>query len=107
MILYAVILLGCAVLFLVLGISIRKGNTKLIHDYHQTRVRPEDKAAYGKAFSKGMFCLSGTMAVSGIISLLGQSKKIVTASVAVLYAGIAVALVFIIRAQKKYNGGIF
>ena len=50
MLVYSIIMFLVAALFTVFGISIYKGKTDLIHDYHQTKVT--DKSAYGKDFGK-------------------------------------------------------
>lgn len=107
MIIYSVIMFAVAVLFLIIAVQIYKGKTGLIHDYHQTKVRESDKKAYGVAFSKAMFVLAAALAVSGAISLLGETMPIPTIAVAVLFVGIAVSVVMIIKVQKKYNGGLF
>ena len=101
MYLYAGIMIAVSVLFFCVGRSIYRGNTDLIHDYHQTKVK--DKAAYGKAFGKAMFCIAVAMALSGILSLFTDSLL----SVAVLFIGLGAGIVWIILVQKKYNHGVF
>ena len=81
------------------------GKTDLIHDYHQTKVT--DPAAYGKAFGKAMFVLSGALLLSGIIALFGNSEGIAAISVAVLFVGLFIGIALIIAVQVKYNKGIF
>ena len=103
MIAYAVIMFLVAILFFAVAIRIYKGDTSLIHDYHQTKV--QDKAAYAKAFGKAMAIMAGTIAVSGIIALFGES--LMWLATAVLLAGQAAGIIAIIRVQKKYNGGVF
>lgn len=44
MLVYSIIMFLVAALFTVLGISIYKGKTDLIHDYHQTKVT--DKSGF-------------------------------------------------------------
>ena len=107
MIAYSVTLFAVAVVFLVLGIEVYKGNTKLIHDYHQENVKESERQEYGRAFSKGMFAIFAALAVSGVIGLFGKAGYIVATSVAVLTVGIIVSVVIIVNVQKKYNGGIF
>ena len=55
MLIYTIITLTFSIPFVWLGIRINRGDLNLIHDYHQKKVKEEEKAAYGKAFSKGMF----------------------------------------------------
>ena len=101
MVLYSIILLTVSVLFFFLGMSIYRGNTDLIHDYHQTRVK--DKVAYGKAFGKAMFIMAASMAASGLLALVIDSFL----PVLVLFLGLAAGIIQIILVQKKYNNGVF
>ncbi|MBQ2191799.1 MAG: hypothetical protein IIT70_06190 [Clostridia bacterium] len=104
---YSMILFAVAALCLGFGIAINRGKTELIHDYHQKKVPEEKRLEYGRAFSAGMFVLAGALFLSGAIGLMGDSRPFVIASLAVLFAGIAVSLAMIARVQKKYNGGLF
>ena len=101
MFLYSAILLAVAVLFFFLGRSIYRGNTNLIHDYHQTKV--EDKAAYGKSFGKAMFTMAAAMALSGLLALFVHGFL----PVLVLFLGLTAGIIQIILVQKKYNNGVF
>lgn len=105
MFLYSCILLPVSILFAVLSISIYKGNTKLIHDYHQTNV--EDKEAYGKGFGKALGVIAAGIFTSGVVGLLGDSDTIAMAAVIILFAGLFAGLFCIYKVQKKYNSGIF
>lgn len=105
MFLYSCILLPVSILFAFLSISIYKGNTKLIHDYHQTNV--EDKEAYGKGFGKALGVIAAGIFISGIVGLLGDSDIIAMAAVIILFAGLFAGLFCIYKVQKKYNSGIF
>ncbi len=107
MIVYFVIMVVMGLLFLGVGASIFRGNTKLIHDYHRRRIRESDRPAYAKAFGRVLFVLCGTFLLSGLIALLGESKGVVAASLAVLFAGLILAVVLLSRVQRKYNGGVF
>ena len=107
MVAYSIIMFAVAVLFLVLGIAVYKGNTKLIHDYHQTNVKESERMEYGRAFAKGMFVVCVTLLISGITALLGKEGPIVTVSLIVLFAGLIASIVVLVRVQKKYNGGLF
>ena len=107
MLLYALIMFGCAALFLALGIAIRRGHTGLIHDYHQTHIPKENLPAYGRAFSWGMFSMSLTLLLTGVIPLFGESKALMTLSTCVMMVGFVISFVILAKAQKKYNGGFF
>ena len=100
---YAIILFATAVIFALVAVLIYKGKTDLIHDYHQTKVT--DKTGYGKAFGKAMAVIAVAMALSGAISLFGDSAMGI--AFAALLVGLLVGTIAIVRAQKKYNGGVF
>ena len=101
MVIYSVILFLVAALVGGMGIAIYRGNTDLIHDYHQTKVT--DKAAYGKAFGKAMLVMAAALLLSGIIGLLCDP----VVAVAVLFIGLVSGIACIVAVQKKYNRGIF
>ncbi|MBQ4369908.1 MAG: DUF3784 domain-containing protein [Oscillospiraceae bacterium] len=107
MLIYSVILFAVALLFLFIGISIYKGNARLIHDYHQTKVSENDKSEYCKGIGKGMFACAAAMFASGAAALLGSRGTVVAVSLCILFAGLIVSLIIIVKVQKKYNGGIF
>lgn len=105
LIVYASIMLLAAILFLVLGIAIYKGNTKLIHDYHQTHIKESERLDYGRAFAKGMFVICAALFISGIMAFFGAGA--LAASLMVLTAGTIVSIIMLVRVQKKFNGGVF
>ena len=106
MVVYSLLVLAVAILFLALGIALYRGNTKLIHDYHQTKVRESDRPEYSRAFAKGMFAISLTLFLSGILALFDSNGAVVV-SLIVLFAGLIVSIVILAKTQKKYNGGMF
>lgn len=102
----SIILFAGAVLFFALGIALYRGNAKLIHDYHQKNVKESEKRAYARAMSKGLFSICATLLLSGVIAWRSKDGAVL-ASVAVLLAGLFVSVVILVRAQNKYNGGLF
>lgn len=107
MILYAALMILTSILLWAVGALICRGRTGLIHDYHQMNVKEEDLPAYGRAMAAGLFVLAGSFDLSGIFALFGENRFFSSASLAVLFVGIAVSVVLLVRAQKKYNGGMF
>ena len=107
MIVYSIIMFLTAILFLAIGIAVYRGNTKLIHDYHQTNVKESQRREYGRAFAKGMFAICATLLISGIVALFGKEGSSVAVSCIVLAAGLTVSIMILVRVQKKYNGGVF
>ena len=107
MLLYTMIMVAAGISFVWLGSRISRGEISLIHDYHRQNVKEEEKAAYGKAFSKGMFGMAASMNGSGVAALFGDSRPVMITSLAILFLGFAVSIAVLLRAQKKYNGGLF
>lgn len=107
MIVYSIIAFVMAVVFLAIGIAIYQGNTKLIHDYHQTHIKESERQEYGKDFAKGMFVICATLLISGVIALFGKETSIVAASLIVLFAGLIVSMMVVVKVQRKFNGGLF
>ena len=107
MIAYSIIMFLAAILFLALGISVYRGNTKLIHDYHQKNIKESERQEYGRAFAKGMFAICTTLFISGIIPLFGKEDSVAAAPYIVLLAGLIVSIMVLVKVQKKYNGGLF
>ena len=107
MLIYTIITLAISIPFVWLGIRINRGALYLIHDYHQKKVKEEEKAAYGKAFSKGMFGMAASMILSGVVAMFGESKSFMIASLVVLFLGFAISIAVLLQVQKKYNGGVF
>ncbi len=105
MLIYSLIMLSVSVLFLSVSLSIYKGNTRLIHDYHRTKVT--DPKAYGKAFGKALAVVGLAPLLSGLIGLLGDSRPITAIAVTVLTVFLCAGFVCIGVVQRKYNGGIF
>ena len=105
MVLYSIIMFLAAVPMIKISISIYRGKTSLIHDYHQTKVT--DKAAYGKAFGKALLVVSMALLLSGIIGLFGASETIAMIAVIVLFIGLFIGIAWIVAVQKKYNKGVF
>ena len=102
------ILLG--VLFIVIGISNRKGNISSLHSYHRHRVRDEDRLPMGKAVGFGMILNGCSLIAFGgfsIAALLTDREMWVTVGTAVMSVGLAVGIIITVIAIQKYNKGLF
>lgn len=97
----SIILFSVAIVLNIIAILVYKGNTKLIHEYHQRNVK--DKKAYGRAMGKALSFFTLPIIIAGIISLFTDSGIIG----AVLIVGFLIAFVPMHIIQKKYNGGWF
>lgn len=100
MIMYQLILFVVSLIILVLGIKIYKGNTKLIHSYHQENIKKEDLNKYAKAFAMGMFSISFVLFFDGVLSFITQNFLIIDSF---LLIGLVLSLIYIISVQKKFN----
>ena len=98
---FSIILFLTSVLLIIIGVSIYKGNIELIHSYHQENVT--DKVGYGKAMGKALIILSLPLIASGIIAFFTESAI----PTIVLIVGMVIGFIPIIKAQNKYNGGVF
>ena len=107
MLIYSIIMFMITILFLYLAINVNNGKTYLIKSYHQEKVREEDKPDYGKAFSKGLFGISLSTFISGVIPFFLDTKESILPSLMIVFGGIMISFIIIIRVQIKYNGGIF
>ncbi|MDO4565083.1 MAG: hypothetical protein Q4C04_05665 [Clostridia bacterium] len=107
MIIYSAIMLVVAIPFLIFAVLIYRGQTSLIHIYHQRRVAEKDKPAYARAVAKCLFAITGALIASGIVGLFGESRTVVVCAVAILFAGFIPPIVMFIRVQKRYNGGLW
>ncbi len=101
MTIYALTMFAVAVLFAAVGIAVYRGNTHLIHDYHQRKVTDLD--AYAKAFGKALIPFAVTPFFAGILGWL----KYTVVSVVVLLTGLAVGVIWLVAVQRKHNGGLF
>ena len=99
---YSILLFLVAALLAWVGAMIYKGNTQLIHAYHQSKVSDADRPAYAKAFAKG---IAAALLLSGVLALWGASGMAV--SLIVLFAGLLVSFILLYRVQKEFNGGLF
>lgn len=98
---FSLILFLTSILFIILGISIYKGNIGLIHSYHQENVT--DKIGYGKAMGKSLILFSLPLIISGTIAFFTESLL----PVIILIVGMILGFIPIVKTQNKYNGGIF
>ena len=89
--------------FVWLGLAIRGGRVDLIHDYHQKNVAPEARAAYGRAMGGGLLIMAAAMLSSGLAApVLG-----IGVAMGLLFGGFAIGIAALIRAQNRFNGGLF
>jgi|GEM_PF-2626327 len=86
-----------SIFFLGTGISIRRGNISLIHNYHIKNVKTEDKINYGKMFSKGMFAI----AIGLLISAAFIYSEFTIIGLCTIFASLAIGIMFMNKAKKN------
>lgn len=103
MILGLIILLIIGIIFILLGISIGIGNINLIHRYHTKNINESTKYKYLKLFSIGMYTIGIGCIIASIFGYLEYNKGLLIS----LFLSMLMGILIIIKAQKKYNKGIF
>ncbi|SMP72745.1 DUF3784 domain-containing protein [Anoxynatronum buryatiense] len=92
------------VIFIWMGFLIwKKEKISLIHSYHYTKVKEENKKAYTEQMGKGVTIIGFGIIVTGVIGYVTKTTYDWIFFVLCFVLG----FVFIIKAQKKYNGGMF
>lgn len=103
MIIGTLVLAAVGILFLVMGIMIYRGRISLIHDYHYSNVKEQDRHKYCKEMGKGML----TLAVGIIAAAVASVFNIVWIMLVLIFVPIIPAFMIFNKAEKKYNGGWF
>ena len=84
----------------VLGVTNMRGNVHTIHACNRRRVRAADMPRYAKAVGRGTFAIGVSLVIAACIERD-------TAAAAVILAGIAIGLAWILYGQFRYNRGLF
>lgn len=99
-----ILLLSMGILFLIIGFRIwKKEQITLIHDYHYKKVSEIDRKPYTEKMGKACVIIGVGMTLTGVIDYVSTSSYGWICSVSCLIY----AFVTMIKAQYKYNGGIF
>ena len=98
------------VLFIIIGISNRKGNISSLHSYHRNRVSEEDRIPFGKQVGLGTVIIGIGIIAMGVFSsvaLYTQNEIFHWIGTILLILAILLGLFFSFRAMIRYNKGIF
>ena len=98
----SILYFAIAAIFIVVGILIFRGNTDLIHDYHQKNVKDFD--GYGKGMGKGIISIGVFFLTGAVITLAVKGESGTIAGIVVALSGFVLSLIYILKVQKKYNG---
>lgn len=83
---------------------IKKHKYSLIHSYHRMRVKKEDLNVYSEQVGRGISVFGFGAILSAALSF---AKIEFSIAFMVFLLFFIVGMAVIIRAQKKYNGGVF
>ena len=100
------VIIACAI-FLVIAILLCCGLISILHDYHTTNVKEEDRKKMG--LSIGLSMLVGTLGMisSAIVSIVTNDESIIVLPISLLIFPLIIAIVLSLLFVKKYNGSIF
>ena len=107
MLIFGISVLVAGAIFLVIAILLCCGLTGILHDYHTTNVKDEDRKKMG--LSIGLSMLVGTLGMfsSGIVSIVTNDESIIVLPILLLVIPLIITIVLSLLFVKKYNGEIF
>ena len=94
------------VVLILLGLSHRKGNLKLLHSYHLKKVKKEDELPFGKLIGLGAIIVGVTIIVVSIFDFFTRKEFSLISNI-LLFSGLIPGVGIILHALFKYNKGIF
>lgn len=98
------LMLALGGIFLFIGWRVwKKEQITLIHDYHYSKVSESDIKPYTEQMGKACLVIGVGMLLTGIIDFITQTSFGWIFFIVFFFIG----LFMMIRAQIKYNGGIF
>ena len=81
----------------------KKEQITLIHDYHYSKVSVQDKKPYTEQMGKACIIMGIGMLLTGIVDFITKTPFGWVCFITFFIFG----MTMMVRAQKKYNGGIF
>lgn len=99
MIVFLVVGVLCCILGLLLW---KKQKLSLLHDYHIRNVKEADIPAYTRRMGFGLLAIGAGCLLTGVLAF-GLEQPLGWIAFPV---GFLVGLVLMLRAQKRYNGGV-
>ncbi len=104
MLIELIVLSIIGIVFVSVGFLIwKKEKSSLIHSYHYTKLKEQDKKAYTQLMGKGVLLMGVGMILTGVIDYVTKTA----------YGWFAFGIFFVMGfviitiAQRKYNGGFF
>lgn len=94
-----------ALVLLIVGRCIRRGNLSVLHLYHYQNVT--DLIGYAKEMGNAVSLMSIPIFINSFLSLSAQIKAVQIVSAVLLFAGMIMCIIHIFKIQIKYNGDLF
>ena len=101
----AVISTVVGIALLIVGILIRKGNASILHSYHYKNVTDID--AYSKEMGSDVIFMSIPACINGFMTLFAHIKIVSVISAALLFIGMIICVMHLLKVQIKYNSSLF
>ena len=101
----AVVSTVVGIVLLIVGFLIRKGNVSILHSYHYKNVTDID--AYSKEMGSAVMFMSIPACINGFMTLFAHIKIVSVISAALLFIGIIICVMHLLKVQIKYNGSLF
>ena len=102
MIIYGIIVLTVGITILILSILFFLGHINLLHEYHRTNVKEEDKLIFGRKIGISLLIMSIGMLSSGAIALINSVLD--TLALILLFVPLFISIILIVVTIIKYNG---
>lgn len=96
---YSVLLFIVAMMILLWGFLLYKGNLSSLRPKSYKRVK--DKMAYGKAMGKAVFVMGFPQVLAGIIALLGEITVVVILTVVISVGGFLAGLFCMLKVEDR------
>lgn len=99
-----IIITVVSILVTCLGLSIYRGNINLIHDYHHSRVKEEDKLDYVHKMGMLTILVGVFLFISYFGLMIFDMDKYIPHVLIIESIVMTISIVYI---QRKYNKGVF
>ena len=101
MIAFSIMLWFVSIIFVVLSISLLRGNYASVHG--KVLDRTDNKEGYAKALGKPVLLLGVGFAVVGIIAVVLQQKNSITIAVAFMVIILIISAIWFGKIQKRFS----
>ena len=107
MVVFGICTLIAAAILLVISVLLCCGFTNILHDYHTTNVKEEDRKKMGLSIGLSMLIGALGMISSGIVSIVTNDESIIILPIMLLIVPLVLSIILSLVFVKKYNRAIF